>query len=149
MAWAELTEANLLTRISGTELDSFRASVLADGQVDPVASTMVNACNLARGYISAGGFDLGSGASIPEIVVLPCADLVIWELMTRSAGIVIDPNGARANARDEAMRILRDIANGKLMVEEPTTDDTEVIGVPLPTFTGRDAEFGRELEDGI
>ena len=51
MAWAELTEAELLQHISGQELSAFRRANQRPGEVDPLAGQIQDVTALVRGYI--------------------------------------------------------------------------------------------------
>ena len=66
MAWRAITEADLLTRISGPELESFREAGLAQNQEDPIAASMTQVTGTIRGYVAACAKNtLGPEGTIP------------------------------------------------------------------------------------
>lgn len=120
MAWREITEADLLTRISGSELDSLREAALGDGQSDPVSSVIIQITNQVRGYVAACDDNvLGDADTVPESLLGVSLDLILIEIQTRVAGVMIDPEGIREEKMKSAMKILRDVAACKFKVELP------------------------------
>lgn len=143
--WQTVTEADVLTKISGDELTNFRAAALAPAQVDPLAEVIENAVRMVRSYVVACRNNrLNAGSTVPHALVGVTVDLVVPQMMTRAAGIILDPDGVRRKAADEAMRILRDCAACRFMVERPQTPDTEQIGYQSPSFHGRHEKFKHE-----
>ena len=151
MPWQTISEADLLTKISGAELDAFRSSALATGQDDPVAETINSQVLLARGFIAAcRNNKLGAGPSIPDMLVSPILDLIVMDVMSRSAGIILDPDGQRRRNADKAMSILRDVSACRVMLPRPTTPTTEQIGYQSPTLhTDRRPQYNRNSQNGI
>jgi hypothetical protein len=148
MAWAAITEADVVTRISGTELEAYRAAALADGQVDPVAPAILQVTDLARGYIAACKENiLGPDGTLPSKLKAPILDLIIVDIIKRLPGMVIDQ--ARSDAQDAAIRLLEQVAACKFAVEEPTTTTDETLPGQTPSYTSRDREFDRSSQDGI
>lgn len=123
MSWRKITEADLLTQISGAELDGFRKAALAKKQPDPVQPSIDLVTAKVRGYVAgkhAGALSANSSA-VPERLIGAAVSMVIIEIQTRAAGILIDPKGARQKAADEAGRLLRDVAAGNFSITDPST----------------------------
>jgi len=103
--WRALTENDLKTGLSGTELSRFRSAALADGQADPIQDVIDSVTDLVRGYIAANRENiLGPDGTLPEKLVRPAVDYLVIEVQKRVAGVVIDPKSARKDARDAAVR---------------------------------------------
>lgn len=150
MAWRAITVADLTTRLSGSELEGFRAAALASGQSDPVQPVIDQITDLVRGYI-AGCEDntLGLEGTIPTKLLGPALDLIVPEISKRAAGMILDSKGLRADAAERAMSILRDVSRCDLRIEAPEEETEEEIGALLPNIVGRTPIFGRALSDGI
>lgn len=151
MAWRRITETDLLTRISGAELSAFRAAALAVGQADPIDDVLLQVTDLVRGYIAANRANtLGAAGTVPDKLISTAVDIAVMDVQKRAAGVVIDPEGARADACKDALRRLEKVADGKFAIEEPEEESTETIaGTPAPLFSGRIRQYGRTYEDGI
>ena len=52
MSWSAITEAEIVTHISGDELEALRAAALADGQEDPVDPSITQVTDEVRGYVA-------------------------------------------------------------------------------------------------
>lgn len=150
MAWRRITEADILTRISGTELDTFRSLLLGDGQEDPLDYYIDQVTDLARGSIAGNPANtLGSTGSIPQKLIGPCVDLIVIEVMKRCGGVLVDPNDARKESARTAMQILQRVEKGLFAIEEPETAGDETHGMPSPSISAGTARFKREQQDGI
>ncbi len=141
--WRLLTEADLLTRLSGTELESFRAAALGDGQDDPVEFILEQTADEVRGYIAANSANvLGAPGTLPSKLMSTAVDLALVPIMTRAAGLMLDPADARMKAKEAALQRLRDVARGFFAVEEPEEPDAdEAPAAPKPSYAGRTRTF--------
>jgi len=121
--WRAITEADLLTQISGTELEALRGVVLADGQADPVQPSIDAITAKVRGYIAANASNTLSAdlSTVPPRLIDSAVALIIIQIMTRAGGTLIDPEGARAKAVDKADTLLRDVAAGRFSIADPIT----------------------------
>jgi hypothetical protein len=147
MAWIAITEALVLTRISGAELEGFRAAALGSGQADPVQPAIDQVTNLVRGYVAACASNvLGDDGKIPDKLLGAALDMLVIDIPKRAAGIVLDPTDERAKAYTRAVRLLERVADCKFAIDDPTTGETST---PTPSFSGRDRKFTHETEEGI
>lgn len=151
MAWIALSDAKLLTRISGKELERLRAAALAAGQTDPVAEVFDTITRKVRSRVAANGSNrLGPAGTIPDELLDDALALCVVEVMTRPGGTMIDPESARAKAADTAERNLRDAANGLIAIEQPSSEQqsAEVIGAPMPSIRPKTRRFTQVDENG-
>lgn len=148
--WREITENDLLLKISGPELAAFRAAALETGQTDPVASVITQQVDLARGYIArcTNNLPLNLGETIPSKLIGSVVDLIIMDIMTRAAGTILDPDGVRRKNAERATRLLMEVARCMFVIEEATTVDTEKLSYAHPSFNTQDRSrvFGRHAE---
>ncbi len=147
--WRAMTEADLLQRISGTELETMRAVLLGDTQDDPVAAQIALTTDLVRGFIAACRENrMGPGGTLPSGLILLAADICIVDLNTRAGGVLIDDSKQRAKARDTAVDILRnDVATCRYAIEDP---DTGAHGSATgPAFTIPKRQWTPAHQDGI
>jgi hypothetical protein len=149
--WRIITESDLLTQISGTELEALRGVVLADGQADPVQPSIDAITAKVRGFVAGNvNNDLDADpAKIPDRLIDAAVSLIIIQIMNRAGGTMIDPNGSRQKSADEANRLFRDVSAGKFSITDPVTG-TENSAVPLPTYSpARTRQFTGETQRGI
>jgi len=152
MSWRAITESDLLTRMSGPELEAFREAALGDTQGDPVSSVITQITNTVRGYIAACDRNtIGAAGAIPETLLGTALDLILIEIQTRAAGILIDPEEIRRQKMDRAERLLRDVAACRFAIEQPESGDEteEVFGGNSPAVTEPTRIFDRTSQEGI
>jgi len=115
MAWITPTEQDLAGTVSQREIDAYRASPAASMAADPVADTISAAADLARGYCrSNGNLRLGPAGTIPRALLAPVLDIAAYNILKRLPAPVGED---RRTAYEEAMRILRDVAEGRTTPE--------------------------------
>ena len=115
MAWITPTEQDLAGTLSQREIDAFRASPAASMAADPVADTLAAATDLARGYCrSNGNLRMGPAGTIPRSLLSPVLDVAAFNVLKR---LPVPVNEDRRRAQEEAMRILRDVAEGRTTPE--------------------------------
>jgi hypothetical protein len=102
---------------------------------------------MARGYIAAYPQNtLEEGATLPERCILPACHIIRVELLTR---LDLDVSQPRADAKRDATQFFRDVAAGKVAVEDPAGDGTESAAPPSPRISARPRAFSREAQEGI
>jgi hypothetical protein len=150
MSWRALTEADILQRLSGAELEALREAALADSQADPVAAQIAQTVDFVRGYIAANASNtLGPVDTLPERLILPAVDILCVDISTRAAGMLIDPDGQRAKAKQDAIRLVERVADGKYAVEAPETATTETASSSTPKYITPTSNFNAASQDGI
>jgi hypothetical protein len=122
MSWAAITEANLLTRISGAELEALRAAALADGQVDPVAPSIAHVTGEVRGYVAGCKDNLPLPTDttlIPDRCMGHAVIMTIAEIIARVPGYDLDADRERLLKR--AYAVMDDVASCKFSVDDYDT----------------------------
>ena len=152
--WRPINEQDLLLKLSGPELDGFRSSALeaSPAQADPVAGVILQVVQTCRGFISRNQSNLPMGApgTIPETLIGPAVDLIVLAIMSRAAGIVLDPEGQRRKNAEHANQIFMQVAKAEIILEKAMTDqDTTVLAFIQPSIhthhhPGR--RYGRHAE---
>jgi hypothetical protein len=148
--WRAITEADLLTQISGKELAAMRRVVLADSQEDPVQPSIDQITAEVRGYIAANSAnkldaDLNT---VPPRLIGSAVSLIIVQVMARAGGTMIDPESARSKRADEARRMLRDVAAGNFSISDPV-HGTESTGVGVTVVGKRNPRVTRANLGGL
>lgn len=147
MAWIAITEANVVTHISGTELEALRAAAIADGQVDPVQPSIDQATDEVRGYVAACATNpLGDAGTIPERLLNAACDMIVAIIIGRVPGYDIDD--PRNEKYKNAIKLLERVASCAFAIEDPNAED-DSSSTPTPSFTGRDRTYTRTQQDGI
>lgn len=147
MAWTSLTSATVKPRLSATELSALQSSGLPDGVTDALADLVTQVVDEVRGYVQAGGFNLGAAGTLPSRLVSAATAIIRFRLGTRFPLKMLDTE-ARQREYDDAIKLLDRVAAGKFAVEEPTTGDTESSGGPGPSLTDKTLTFNRDNQDG-
>jgi len=150
MAWRRLTETDLLTGLSGTELGKFRSVALRDDQADPIDTVIDSTTDLVRGYIAANKNNtLGPDGTLPEKLISSAVDCLVIKVQKRVAGVIIDPKGVRKDAAEAAVKLFEQVARGLFAIETPEEANTEQHGTPSPSIKGRLPQFSKAQQDGI
>ena len=120
MSWRIITEADVVTQITGVELDSYREVVLADGQADPVQPSIDGVTATVRGFVSANSKnDLDADtAKIPDRLIDAAVALIVVKIISRAGQ---EPSDTRKTLASDANRLLRDVASGKFSIEDSVT----------------------------
>ena len=115
--WRAITEDDLLTVLSGAELEAYRAAALASGQDDPVAAVISAAVGECRGRIAAHAANrLADGETIPAALLPHVLVLARQRIFTRLPVRVTD---ARQREEERTDAYLRDVARGLVAIEQP------------------------------
>lgn len=132
MAWIPITEARILTKVSGAELDALRAAALAEGQVDPVAEIISQVTDEIHGYIPAH-VTRGAADTVPSRLMGAALDRCVWEIMKRPGASIIDDGGeSRAKANAAAIKLFERVSDGKFAIEDPETGDSSSSSASQP-----------------
>lgn len=126
MAWRTVTEQDLLQKFSSDELEALRSAGLASGQADPIAGHIEQLVNFVQGFIAANPANtVGEAGTLPERLILPAIDYLVVEVSSRVAGLLIDLNNTRVQARKDALALFDRVANNRYAVEQPATAGVE------------------------
>lgn len=148
MSWQTITTDLVKTRLAGPEVSALQTAALASGQTDPLPEIVTQVVDEVRGYVSAGGYTLGTGATVPSKLLSATLAIIRYRLSTRLPvkSLITED---RKNENDAAIRLLERVADGKFAVEEPETASTEQAGGASPSVTERTRYFSRECQDGV
>jgi hypothetical protein len=148
MAWIEITEDDVKTRLAGAELSALTGAALAGGQTSPLADVIAQVTREVRGYVAGCAANtLGDGATIPDELLGAALALVREGLASRLPRFPLDET-RREQAR-AARAQLRDAADCRLKVAGPETATAERIASPTPRITARERRFTRGNGEGI
>lgn len=149
MSWITLTEADVVTKLSGPEITAMKTAALQAAQANPLPEIIGQVVREIRGYVRGCERNtLGDGATIPDELLGAAISRIRFELATRlpvSSLLTEDRRTANANA----LALLRDVAACKFFVVTPETPTTEQASTPTPRWKARDRITGRANEDGI
>lgn len=118
MAWRAITEKDLLTKLSASELAGIRAN--AERGTDPVGDSSALVTEQVRGYVASNPSNaIGPAGTLPERLIGAAVALLVPELYGRTGGLLIDLSDVRKKAAESAERLLRDVAAARFAVEVP------------------------------
>lgn len=121
MSWITLTEADVITKLSGPELAAMKTAALQAAQTNPLTEVITQVVREIRGYVAACQRNtLGDGDTIPDELLGAAVSRIRFELATRLpvASLLTQ---ARTDANSQALTLLRDVAACKFLVIEPDT----------------------------
>ena len=150
MAWITIVEADILTVMSGAELEAIRAAALKLGQADPVAPTIAQVTDHVRGFV--GGCksnQLGPAGTIPQKLLATALDLLAVRIPLR---VNISPKSGRKDAAEAAGDLLKLVAKCDFDIEEPgeITEEESFSKAGKPSIKScRERQFDRRSQDGI
>jgi hypothetical protein len=151
MPWRTITETDLTTAISQTELDTLRRALGADG-ADTIALTLNLLSDEIRGYCSAAGADLDSTAySVPPSLIGRAVAMAIIRISTRAGGVLPDPKGLRAKAAEAAEKFFAEqVARGHYAIETAVTPSSApVTNKPAgPSVRTKTLRIQKDDQDG-
>jgi hypothetical protein len=127
MSWRAITEDDIKTRISGSELETLRSAHLADGQADPIPSVISQITSrVRRACESAADIAMGAAGTIPEDLLSEALDLIVRELMKRPGYVADDAlTKIRMEAAELADKALQRVAAGDETIEDADPSSTE------------------------
>lgn len=137
MAWVIITEADVLTHISGSELEALRAVALKTGQVDPVQPSIDQATATVRGYVAAcreNKLDTTT-TKIPDRLLDAACDMIVAIIIGRVPGYDLDEG--RQDKNNAAMKLLRDVGACKFSIEDPVTGEEQSGSIEVVDSTTR------------
>lgn len=120
MSWTTLQPDDILARLADTERQAL-ARAAGDTGDTLLAEVLGQTASLVRGYVGAhrGNALSADALAIPPSLKSAALDLAVVAYSIRAAGTLLDPKGARAAARDAAIRLLQDVSAGKFAIEPP------------------------------
>lgn len=148
MSWRAPTETDLEKSISASEIKGYRAAAVnADPKLaDPIASQLANGVALVRQYLRGGSVRMGPEGTIPDGLIGPCMDYVAVDIVKRlPIGVTED----RRKARDEAMRIFRDVQANPTMVEQYGSPEPVSSGAAVEVASSRPVRSGPDQMRGL
>jgi hypothetical protein len=149
MAWLEITEALVEDRLTADELSSLKTLSVSSGGA-PLADVITGVTNEVRGYVSAGGYTRGAGATIPDELFEAAVSIIRYRLILRMPAEKMLLTPGREKDKDAALALLKDlVATGRFGIASPSTADTSTIGARAPSFEAKDLSYQRDDQDGI
>lgn len=145
--------ADIKTQLSAREFTAVYQNGTEPGDTDPTAAIITAVVDRVRGAIGSCRRNiLGAAGTVPEVLVDTTISLIIWRLMARVGGQVIDGEAnPRRDGYKDAVRLLESIAKCEgMLIPEP---DSGGIASPLPTLPVvydwfHVDEFNRQEVDG-
>lgn len=130
MSWQPITEADVVTKLSGPEIAAMKTAALKAGQVNPLPGIITQIVGEVRGYVA--GCDanvLGAGETIPSELLGTAISRIRFELATRLPvpGLLTED---RRKANDNAITLLRDVARCTFKIVGPVTASADQPGGP-------------------
>lgn len=124
MAWQALTASDVLAKLSGAELTALQSAALGNGQSDPVPGIITAVIDEVRGYIAANPDNrLGDAGMVPSKLVSATLAIIRYRICTRLPVKSLLTED-RIREKDDAIRLLERVADGKFAIEDPLTGDT-------------------------
>ena len=151
MSWTTPTESDLLTRVSGPELEAYRAAALGEDQADPVTAQIATVVSFMRGYLRrCSQHTMGEDNTLPPEAMHVFLDLIVPVIQMRPAGALIDASGVRMDARADAVKWLTAAGECRVLFADSVAAAQPDSGpVGSPSYSGRRRNFERRDQAGI
>lgn len=125
--WRAVDESDLAATTAQSEVEAFRADGALDGS-DPVARLLTRTVAFVRGYIARNGnVAMGPSGTLPESLISPAMDYAASDVLKR---IGVPLNEDRRKAREDALRLFRDVASGAFTPESYGASGSASTGGP-------------------
>lgn len=139
--WTTLTVDQLRDRLTAAELAAMRSVQVEGDQLDPATEALRRSVDEARGYLGVRpDSTLGPAGTVPPQLEGAVLDIARYRLCTRLAVGRIGETfltESRSQEYKDALRLLRDMADGKFAVEQPETLATPLQAGPTPVIRTR------------
>jgi len=121
VSWAAITEANVLTHISGTELTTLRSAALAAAQADPVQPSIDQVTSTVRGYVAACSENTvdEDTTKIPTRLLDAACAMIVAAIIGRVPGYELDDK--KQDRYDKAISLMNKVAACKFAIQDPET----------------------------
>lgn len=138
MAWITLTEANVITKLSGPEIAAMKTAATQSGQANPLPEVIAQVVREIRGYVAACERNrLGEGTTIPNELEGAAITRIRYELATRlPVASLLTEDRRRAN--ESAIQLLRDVARCAFLIVPPEEEAEDQPSAPLEGLYGSD-----------
>lgn len=131
MAWKKPTNEDLIGTISQIEADGFAQSPEFQTMADPIARVLEDTAEMVRGYLrkleNIGAIKIHpEDGYIPSGLMNPAMDIAAFKILKR---FNLEPTEARKRAYEEAMQVLRDVGDEKMIPEsyaDPAATEEEL-----------------------
>lgn len=129
MAWRKPTMDDLVGTLSQVEVDNFAQSPEFTSQSDPTERVLEDTAEMVRGYLrkleNLGAIKIHpEDGYIPSGLMNPAMDIAAFKMLKR---FNLEPTEARKSAYEEAMQVLRDVGDQKMIpesyVDEAATEE--------------------------
>ena len=141
--WQEITEADVITKLSGPEIAAMKTAALQAAQANPLPGIISQVVGEIRGYVAGCERNkLGDGETIPSELLGAAISRIRFELATRlpvSSLLTEDRRSANSNA----ISMLKDVSACRFLIIQPVTAATQQAGGPavqIATSTTRRAD---------
>jgi hypothetical protein len=112
MNWRKITDEDLHSKMVQAELDAI---------ADAKARTILNVVSKVRGYVASAGIALDADTeAIPERLISDACAVVVVDAYISLGGTLKDPNGERAQAKRDALKLFEAVGRGDYSIEDPT-----------------------------
>lgn len=127
MAWKKPTKEDFIGTISQVEADGFSQSPEFQSMADPIERILEDTAEMVRGYLrkleNAGAIKIHpEDGYIPTGLMNPAMDIAVFKVIKR---FNLEPTEARKKAFEEAMQVLRDVAEEKMIPESYVDPEAE------------------------
>jgi len=145
--WRKPTERDLQISISQAEVESYKDAATSDTAVDTVEAVLARTASLVRGYCRANPrIRLGPSGTIPEGLMAAAMDYAAVDVVKRTPSGVSDE---RRRARETALQMFRDVADGKMLAESFGEPDDASGGSPVEVAVSSPQRFTPDEMEGL
>jgi len=149
MAWRSLTEADVRSVLSDSELAALSRAAGPDGLAEHIALACSDVAATVRGYVAADARNslLGPAGTVPAGLRQAALAILAVDLPARLGGLSLDPRGVRKDSKAAAVKLLESVAAGRFLVEDargsiPSVSPAAPTSYSKPRVSTRDRQRG-------
>jgi hypothetical protein len=150
--WTTITEAYVLTKLTGAELTALKTAALATGQDNPLPEVITQVVAEVRGYVAGCANNmLGEGETVPSELLGAALARIRFELAGRLPVATLLTEDRRT-ANTNAITLLRDVmrCDFKIIPPETAADaDEQAAGGAAEVISTTTRRATRDKLDGL
>lgn len=119
MAWRSISEADIRSVLSDSELAALSRAAGPDGASERIAAQVEAVVGTVRGHVAANPRNaLGPAGTVPDTLRQAALAILAVDIPAQMAGLNLDPKGVRKDAKRDALALLRSVADNKFDIGE-------------------------------
>lgn len=136
MAWRAISEADVRSVLSDSELAALSRAAGPEGMAERVAAQITAVTGTVRGHVAANPHNrLGPAGTVPETLLQAALAILAVDIPAQMGGLNLDPRGVRKEARREALKLLEAVAANRFEILDDEGGSSSSAPTPPSAYT--------------